>query len=196
MEPILYPLAASKMLRHCEIFFSNMLEKDNEELVELSFNEFITSADRTLQYLHKELNKIGGQAPTWFRDKRDTLPRKALFYQLRHIVAHHFFIPLTPIISISDCVPPKQSQITEYRLDFEMIPKDKQFDKKRNAFIEELGPSVDAILLCKVYLQDLNALIREAELKYGNRTHFVRGKLKSGFRVNTDHTLSYHERRY
>lgn len=56
MEAILYPLAASKMLRHCEIFLSTMQEINSEELVELYFNEFIASADRTIQYLHKEVN--------------------------------------------------------------------------------------------------------------------------------------------
>lgn len=196
MDAILYPLAASKMLRHCEILLSTMRAMDNEELVELAFNEFIASVDRTIQYLHKEVNKIGGAAPTWFKDKRDNLPNKSLFYQLRHIVAHHFFIPITPILTIEGNVPDKDAQVTEYRLDLQMLAKDKYFDRKRANFIKELGPSVNAISLCTDFFNDLSTFIREAEVKYGNKQYYLRSKVKSKFRVNKDLTLSHYERQY
>jgi hypothetical protein len=196
MDAMLYPLAASKMLRHCEIFLSTMQAMDNEELVELAFNEFIASADRTIQYLHKEINEVGGSAPVWFKNKRDNLPNKNLFYQLRHIIAHHFFIPLTPIIVIEGNVPEKHAQVVEYRLDIEMLPKDKDFDKKRNGFIKELGHSVNAILLCSDFFKELSAFIKEAEASYGNKQHYLRSKVKSKFRVNNDLTLSHYERAY
>lgn len=196
MEAILYPLAASKMLRHCEIFLSTMQAMNNEELVELAFNEFITSADRTIQYLHREINKIGGLAPTWFKSKRDNLPNKSLFYQLRNIIAHHFFIPLTPIIFIEGNVPEEHVQVTEYRLDLEMLPRDNDFDKKRNEFIRELGPSVNALSLCGDFFKELSAFIKEAERDYGNKQHYLKSKVKSKFRVNKDLTLSHYERSY
>jgi len=74
MKVDFYPLAASKMLRHCEIFISTMRSMESDELVELAFNEFIATSDRTLQYLGKELNKVGGNAPNWFHEMRDNLP--------------------------------------------------------------------------------------------------------------------------
>jgi hypothetical protein len=196
MEAILYPLAASKMLRHCEIFLSNMREMNHEELVELSFNEFIASADRTIQYLHKEINEIGGEAPAWFKNRRDNIPNINLFYQLRHIIAHHFFIPLTPIILIEGEVPKKDAQISEYRLDLEMLPKDKKFDKQRSEFIRNIGSSINAITLCSEYFDNLTDFVKEAEEKYGNKIYFLRNKIKSKFRVNHDLTLAHFERAY
>lgn len=196
MQAKLYPLAASKILKHCGIFLSTMKAMANDELVELAFNEFVASADRTLQYLQKELNQIGGGAPIWFRNKRDNLPNKSLFYELRHIIAHHFFIPLTPIILIKNEVPPKNIQVNEYRLDIEMLPKDKRFDKKRKSFIGGLGPSVDAVALCEVFNKDLSALIQEAEKQYGNFKYYKRIKVKSMFRVNPDLTLCHNEKQF
>ncbi len=168
----------------------------SDELVELAFNEFVASADRTLQYLQKEINQIGGGAPKWFHDKRDNLPNKSLFCELRHIIAHHFFIPLTPIILIKEEVPPKSVQVNEYRLDLEMLPKDKSFDKKRERFIRDLGPSVDAVALCEVFYKDLSALTQEAEKKYGNFKYYKRTKVKSMFRVNADLTLCHDEKQF
>jgi len=168
----------------------------SDELVELAFNEFVGSADRTLQYLHKELNQIGGDAPDWYRNKRDTLSNKSLFYEMRHIIAHHFFIPLTPIILIKKEVPPKSIQVHEYRLDLEMLPKDKSFDKKRDKFIRDLGPSIDAIAFCEVFYNDLSALIQEAEKEYGNFKFYKRAKVKSMFRVNPDLTLCQDEKQF
>jgi hypothetical protein len=196
MDAILYPLAASKMLKHCEIFLSTMKAMDNEELVELAFNEFVTSSDRTISYLHKEMNKIGGAAPTWFINKRDKLFNRSLFYALRHIIAHNYFIPLTPVFVVQENVPEKDVQVNEYRLDIEMLPKDKKFDKKRNGFIKKFGPSVDAILLCCAYFKELSVFISKAEKKYENKQHFLRNKVKSKFRVKNDLTLSHSERSY
>lgn len=197
MDAMLYPLAASKMLRHCEIYLSMMRATNNEEdLVELAFNEFIASADRTIQYLHKEVNKIGGESPAWFKNRRDNLPYRSLFYELRHIIAHQFFIPLTPIIVIDGDVPSKNVQITEYRLDLQMLPNDKDFDKKRDGFIKELGPSINAVILCTKFFNNIDTFIKEAEAKYDNQQHYLRSKVKSSFRVNNDLTLSHYERQY
>ena len=196
MEAILYPLAASKILRHCEIFLSIMQETNGEELIELFFNEFIASADRTIQYLHKEVNKIGGEAPVWFKNKRDNIPNINLFYQLRHIIAHHFFIPLTPIILIEGSVPREDAQVSEYRLDLQMLPEDKKFDKQREEFVKKLGPSLNAISLCTEYFNNLSAFLKEAEEKYGNKKYFLRAKLKTKFRFNKDLTINIHEREY
>ena len=74
MQPILYPLLASKILNHCKIFLDTMKKMENEEIIELSFNEFIANADRVIQYLQKELGLVGGDAPTWFKNERDKLP--------------------------------------------------------------------------------------------------------------------------
>lgn len=196
MKAVLYPLAASKLLRHCEIFLSTMKAMNSDELVELAFNEFVTSSDRTLQYLHKEMNAIGGGAPNWFRNKRDNLPDKTLFYELRHIIAHHFFIPLTQIILIGQEVQSKELQVSEYRLDIEMMPPDKSFDKKKSGFIKEFGPSVNAVSLCEKFYGNLSSFIKEAEQKYGNFQHFKKVKVKSTFRVNQDLTLSHDEKQF
>ncbi len=173
-----------------------MKAMNSDELVELAFNEFVTSSDRTLQYLHKEMNAIGGGAPNWFRNKRDNLPDKTLFYELRHIIAHHFFIPLTPIILIGQEVQSKEFQVSEYRLDIEMMPPDKSFDKKKSGFIKEFGPSVNTVSLCEKFYGNLSSFIKEAEQKYGNFQHFKKVKVKSTFRVNQDLTLSHDEKQF
>lgn len=196
MQAKFYPLAACKVLTYCEIFLYTMKAMASDELVELAFNEFVASADRALQYLRKEINQIGGGAPNWFRNKRDNLPNKILFYELRHIIAHHFFIPLTPIILIEEEVPPKSIQVNEYHLDLEMLPKDKSFDKKRKRFIRDLGPSIDAVALCEEFFKNLSALIQEAEEEYGNFKYYKRTKVKSMFRVNPDLTLCHGEKQF
>jgi hypothetical protein len=196
MDASLYPLVASKMLRHCEIFLATMQAMKSEEIVELAFNEFITSADRTIQYLHKEVIKIGGDAPAWFKNIRDNLLYNNIFYQLRNIIAHHYFIPLTPIIYIDETVPDKDIQVTEYRLDLEMLSRENDFSNKMSIYIKELGPSVNAISLCSDYYNGLSGFIREAEQKYGNRLYFVKHKHKSAFRVNDDLSLSLHEKQF
>lgn len=197
MKPHLYPLVASKILRHCEIFLITMKKMEAEELVELAFNEFVANADRTIQYLQKELNKIGGCAPNWFRNKRENLRYRALFYDLRHIIAHHFFIPLTPILAIhGDNVPPEEMQLKEMRLDLEMLPQDKKFDKNRKKYIEEVGASINAVELSESYFNELATFVREAETRYGNTSHYRRNKVKSSFRVNKQFTLRHYEREY
>ena len=184
------------MLRHCEIFLFTMKAMESDELVELAFNEFVASSDRTLQYLHKEINEIGGGAPNWFINKRDNLPNKSLFYELRHIIAHHFFIPLTPIILVDQEVPPKDIQVSEYRMDFEMLPNDKKFDKKRKGFINELGASVNVVTICEVFYQNLFAFIKEAEDKYGNFQYFKKSKVKSTIRVNSNLAVSLDKKKF
>jgi hypothetical protein len=170
---------------------------ENEELVELGFNEFVSSSDRVLQYLNKEVNLIGGAAPNWFRSKRNNLPLKVFFYNLRHIVVHHYVIPLTPIFHISgDNVKPDDLQLEEMRLDIKMLPKDKDFDKKRGQFIQEIGESVDAVKLSEEYFNNLTFLVREAETLYGNDKHFRRQRIKTSFRVNPDLTLRFFERTF
>jgi len=103
---------------------------------------------------------------------------------------------LTPIIVIKDNVPEKDAQITEYRLDLEMLPKDKGFDKKRQDFIKKLGSSVNAVSLCNDFFKELSSLIKEAEVKFGNKQHYLRSKIKSKFRANSDLTLLHYERSY
>ncbi len=197
MKAKLHPLAASKMLKHCEIFLSTMKQMENEELVALAFNEFVSSADRTIQYLQKEMNELCGSAPSWSRNKRDNLLDIELFRQLRHIIVHHLFIPLTPIIKIeNNNIPPKDLQVNEYRLDLELLPKDKDFDKKRGYFIEKYGPSLDAISLCSSFFNDLSDFVKEAERNYGNKQHYLRSKVKSMFRVNKDLSISLYEKAY
>lgn len=198
MDAILYPLAASKMLKHCEIFLSNMKLMDHEEIVELSFNEFVSSANRTLQYLEKEIKKVDATGFPWFKDKRDNLYNASLFYELRHIIAHHFFINLTPIIGIEgNNIPEHSTQVTEYRLDLEMLQNgDKKFDAKRKKFIQEIGPSVNAISLCENYFHELSSFVKEAEIKYGNKEHYLRSKVRSKFRVNDDLTLAHYEKSF
>lgn len=194
MEWIRYPLAASKMLRHCEIFLATMQDMGNEEVVELAFNDFVTTSDRTLQYLYKELNKVGGGAPAWFRKNRDALPNRALMYDLRHIIAHHFFIPLTPIIYVEGPMPGHATQVSEHRLDLEQIPKDKKFDKSKRKYIEQLGPSVDAIEFCEQFYKSLSSMVKEAEEKYGNEEFYKRAKNRARIRINEGWKLSQTER--
>lgn len=196
MKALLYPLAASKMLRHSEVFLLTMKAMKSDELVELAFNEFVTSSDRTLQYLAKELNAIGGVAPSWFRDRRDNLPDREVFCELRHIIAHHFFIPLTPIISIKQEVPSQELQVSEYRLDLEMMPKDKNFDKKKVEYIKKYGASVNAVTLSQEYYDHLSCLIKEAERKYGNFEYFKRNKVKSTVRISEYLTLLHEEKQF
>lgn len=196
MKVLLYPLAASKILRHCEIFLNTMKANESDELVELAFNEFVTSADRTIQYLHKEVNSIGGCAPNWFLNKRNNLTNRPIFYELRHIIAHHFFVPLNTKITIKAIHPNKEIQIREYYLDLEMMHKDKGFDKKKKKFIKELGSSIDAIVLCDDFYKDLSTFVTEAEQKYGNFKYFKRNKIKSRISLNEDLTLAHDEKQF
>lgn len=62
---------------------------ESEELVELGFNEFVSNSDRVIQYLSKEVNLVGGEAPKWFKDKEINLPFRELFRILRNIASHH-----------------------------------------------------------------------------------------------------------
>lgn len=197
MQPILYPLLASKILNHCKIFLDTMKKMENEEIFELAFNEFIANSDRVIQYLQKELGLVGGDAPTWFKNVRDKLPLRDLFYDFRHIINHHFFIPLTPILEINDkAVPPHNIQLTQMRLDLELLPEDKKFKKKKSQYILKVGPSVNAIELSEKYFKILSSFISEAEGKYGNKKHYMRHKIKSNFRVNSDLTLIHYERTF
>lgn len=192
-----YPLLASKLLNHCKYFLEMMKAMESEELIELGFNEFVSNSDRVIQYLHKEVNLIGGAAPNWFKNKRDNLPLRVFFYSLRHIVSHHYIIPLTPIFYVDgDNVKPENLQLNEMRLDIQMLPEDEDFDKKRAQFIKELGQSVDAVKLSAEYLDSLTSLVREAEVLYGNDKHLRRQKLKSSFRINPDLSLKYFERKF
>lgn len=109
MKAIFYPLLASKLLNHCKVFLDTMKAMESEELVELGFNEFVSNSDRVIQYLHKEVNLIGGAAPNWFINKRDNLPLRVFFYSLRHIVSHHYIIPLTPICYVDGALLHKSS---------------------------------------------------------------------------------------
>ena len=195
MKAIFYPLLASKLLNHCQVYLDTMKTMENEELVEQGFNEFVSNSDRVIQYLEKEIRMIGGAAPNWFKNKRDRLPLRLLFYSLRHIVTHHYIIPLTPIFYINgDNVKPENLQLEEMRLDIQKLPKDKDFDKKRMQFITEFGESVDAVKLSARYLKSLTLMVQEAEALYGNNKHFRRQKLKSSIRVNPDLTLRHFER--
>lgn len=197
MQAIFYPLLSSKLLNHCKFFLEMMKAMESEELVELGFNEFVSNSDRVIQYLDKETNLIGSAAPDWFKNKRDNLPLRVFFYSLRHIVSHHYIIPLTPIFYVDDDnVKPENLQLNEMRLDIIMLPNDKNFDKQRTQFIEELGESIDAVKLSSDYLDSLTLLVREAEELYGNDVHFRRQKLKSSFRINPDLSLRHFERKF
>lgn len=77
-----------------------------------------------------------------------------------------------------------------------MLPKDKDFDKNRVGFINEIGPSVNAISLCTNFYNELSIFIKEAEAKYGNKQHYLISKVKSKFRINNDFTLSHYEKQY
>lgn len=192
MQLILYPLLASKVLNHCKIFLDTMKKMENEEVIELAFNEFIANSDRVIQYLQKELKLVGGDAPTWFKNERDRLPLGNLFYDLRHIINHHFFIPLTPILEMNPkAVPPHNIQLTQMRLDLELLPEDKKFNEKKSQYISNVGPSVNAIELSEKYFNILASFLSEAENKYGNDKYYKRHKIKSNFRVNSNLTLTH-----
>lgn len=77
-----------------------------------------------------------------------------------------------------------------------MLPKDKNFDQRRDEFVKKLGPSVNAISLCAEYFNHLSIFLREAEKKYGNKQYFLRAKVKTKFRVNKDLTIALYEREY